>query len=118
MQQSGAETTEPETHLIVRVDPGEGKQAVEWELTCGPSGGTHPAPEAACAALAHADDPFSPVPEDQICTQIYGGPQTATIDGVWRGQRVHATYSRADGCQIHRWESIKPVLQPNKQSQK
>lgn len=43
---------------------------------------------------------------------MYGGPQTATIDGLWRGQRVHASYSRTDGCEIARWEALAPVLQP------
>ena len=106
-------TPRPETRLVVRVQPAPGDQPKEWTLTCRPAGGTHPAPEAACEALHNAADPFKPVPPDAICTQIYGGPQTATIEGVWRGEQIRATYSRENGCEIHRWETIKAVLQPH-----
>lgn len=103
---------EPQSQLTVHVEPGQDAQPREWTLHCDPPGGSHPAPEAACAALAAASDPFKPVPPDAICTQIYGGPQTATLEGTWRGERVHATYNRKNGCEIHRWEAIKAALQP------
>lgn len=106
-------TAPPQTELTVTVTPSAEAQTREWTLTCEPAGGTHPAPEAACAALHDASDPFEPVPPDAICTQIYGGPQTATIEGVWRGERVHASYDRTNGCEITRWDAIKAVLQPH-----
>ncbi len=46
------------------------------------------------------------------CTQVYGGAQTATVTGTWRGERVDARYARNDGCQIARWDRIAPLLQP------
>ena len=53
----------------------------------GPPGGDHPRAEAACRALETAPrDPFAPVAKDTLCTQMYGGPQTATITGMWRGR--------------------------------
>jgi hypothetical protein len=81
-----------------------------WTLTCDPAGGTHPDPAAACAALAAADDPFAPVPDDVACTQQYGGPQTATVVGTHRGEPVDAAFSRTDGCQISRWDAVAPLL--------
>lgn len=114
---SGGEPTARETaqtRLTVRVSAGPDAETTQWTLTCQPAGGDHPAPEAACAALERADEPFTPVPPDQPCTQIYGGPQTATIEGVWRGERVRASYSRENGCEIHRWDALLPVLQPDK----
>lgn len=101
-----------ETRLTIRVTSGGDVPAHEWTLTCDPVGGDHPAAKAACAALAGTADPFKPVPPDAICPQIYGGPQTATIEGVWRGEHVSASYNRKNGCEIHRWEAIKVVLQP------
>lgn len=54
--------------------------------------------------------PFAPVPKKQLCTQIYGGPQTATVEGSWRGEQVRAGYDRTDGCQIARWDALASVF--------
>jgi hypothetical protein len=50
------------------------------------------------------------VPKDKACTQIYGGPETATISGTWKGQRVMSTFARNDGCQISRWKLMAGLL--------
>lgn len=81
-------------------------------LTCDPPGGDHPQPTAACAAIVAARNPFAPQPADTACTMIYGGPQTATIGGTWRGVRVQASYKRTDGCEIARWNALATVLGP------
>ncbi|MEU8621124.1 SSI family serine proteinase inhibitor [Streptomyces sp. NPDC048623] len=82
----------------------------------GTAGGTHPAAGNACKRLdqlAQAGaDPFAPVPADQLCTQQYGGPAVARISGTWQGRHVDARFSRANGCEIDRWENLRPVL-PN-----
>ena len=46
-----------------------------------------------------------PVPKDKACTQIYGGPETASITGTWRGQPVMSRFARNDGCQIRSLEA-------------
>ncbi|MDS1271662.1 SSI family serine proteinase inhibitor [Lipingzhangella sp. LS1_29] len=85
----------------------------QWSLTCAPEGGDHPDPEAACAELSDIDPGvFEPVSEDQMCTHIYGGPHVATVTGHVEGTEVDATFSRADGCEIDRWDSMGAVLQP------
>ncbi|MFI8824123.1 SSI family serine proteinase inhibitor [Streptomyces sp. NPDC053431] len=86
-----------------------------FELRCGGTpGGTHPAAENACKRLAQfaqdGADPFAPVPADQMCTEQYGGPATAHITGHWKGRGVDARFSRANGCEIGRWENLRPVL--------
>jgi hypothetical protein len=83
-----------------------------WELTCDPPGCTHPNPAAACQALAEAKDPFATPPADEICAEIYGGPQRARIEGTWRGDPVQAEFSRSNGCEIARWDALRAVLQP------
>jgi len=45
-----------------------------------------------------------------MCTQIYGGPQTATVRGSWGGQAVDASFSRENGCEIARWDAATAVL--------
>lgn len=82
-----------------------------WTLTCDPAGGSHPNPATACAELAAATtDPFRPTPPDRACTMIYGGAQTATITGTYRGRTVDASYARGNGCEIARWEAVASVL--------
>ena len=100
----------PSSELIVTVWESPQEEPTTWTLRCDPPGGNHPEPAAACRALATAKQPFAPVPADRLCTQIYGGPQTATIEGTWRGGRVSASYRRTDGCEIARWNALMPVF--------
>ncbi|MFH9723348.1 SSI family serine proteinase inhibitor [Streptomyces sp. NPDC017254] len=86
-----------------------------FELSCdGVAGGNHPAREHACERLGRLAEeganPFEPVPADRLCTQVYGGPAVARVTGTWQGRTVDARFSRADGCEIDRWENLEPVL--------
>jgi hypothetical protein len=53
--------------------------------------------------------PAAPRP-DRICTQIYGGPQTARITGRVGARRVDRRLSRTDGCQIDEWDRMVPLV--------
>lgn len=83
-------------------------------LSCSPAGGTHATPQQACDRLdqlaADGRKPFAPVPATMMCTMQYGGPATAHITGIWRGQPVDATFRRTNGCEIARWNTLEPVL--------
>jgi hypothetical protein len=104
---TGASAT---TNLTVVIDPGTGKTTT-WTLTCDPTGGTHPDPSAACAALtAKGKTALPPVAKDVMCTQIYGGPQTAKITGTWSGKPVNASFKRSNGCEISRWKDLQGLL--------
>jgi hypothetical protein len=98
------------TQLRISVLASEGAERTTYTLTCDPPGGDHPNPEAACAALAEANDPFAPVPKDRMCTQQYGGPQTATINGTYQGNMIMASFKRTDGCEIDRWNTLAAVF--------
>lgn len=54
---------------------------------------------------------FDPVPPDRACTEIYGGPETARIVGTVEGGTVDADFSRVNGCEIERWESVSFLLE-------
>ena len=80
-------------------------------LTCDPVGGDHPDPAAACAALAAAGPAaFDPPPADRMCTEQFGGPQVAVVEGTVGGVPVSARFSRTDGCEIGRWDALAPLL--------
>jgi hypothetical protein len=55
---------------------------------------------------------FAPVPKNVACTEIYGGPQTARVIGAVKGNRVWASLSRTNGCEISRWDRLSPWLLP------
>jgi hypothetical protein len=102
------------TTLTITVDPGSGGEGVEYTLVCDPPGGEHPDPDTACAALTEAStnetSPLDPVPSRQACTEIYGGEQTAVIEGTLGGEPLRAELSRVNGCEIARWDALVPVL--------
>jgi hypothetical protein len=112
--QSGGGSPNPSasaaTQLSITARSAPTAPAQTWTLTCDPAGGSHPNPAAACAALAATADPFSATPPDRACTMIYGGAQTATIVGTYRGLSVNASYSRTNGCEIARWDTVAAVL--------
>ena len=57
-----------------------------------------------CDRLSQLDDPFAPVPDNAACTEIFGGPQVARVQGTFRGEPVDARFNRTDGCEIARWD--------------
>ncbi|GAA2082333.1 SSI family serine proteinase inhibitor [Aeromicrobium halocynthiae] len=100
---------DPATSLTITVqaDPESGEEPRVMTLECDPVGGDHPNAQAACEVLAGADPGvFEPVPEDQPCTMIYGGPQEATITGSLDGVEVDARFIRQNGCEIARWDAL------------
>jgi hypothetical protein len=100
-----------ENHLVIDVDLGDGSQPQSWTLTCaGSADGSHPDAAAACAHLQGLEEPFAPLPEDVMCTEQFGGPQTAHVTGVWGGEPVDLELSRTNGCRISQWDGLGPLL--------
>ena len=100
----------PDRFTITVAADQTGAETKTWTLTCRPTGGDHPNAAAACAALAETSDPFGPVPADVACTEIYDGPEVATIVGTSGGTSVNAHYTRTNGCEISRWDAIAAVF--------
>jgi len=100
---SGGGSDSAATDLTITVWPqGEGGPSEEWTLRCDPVGGTLPNADEACGKLGA--EMLEPLPPDTICTQIYGGPQTARVKGTFDGNEVDARFGRSNGCEIHRWD--------------
>jgi hypothetical protein len=102
------------TSLTITVEPGASAATQTYTLTCDPSGGEHPDPDNACAALEDAGaaevNPLDPVAPELACTEIYGGEQTAVVEGTVAGEPIRAEFSRINGCEISRWDVLLPVL--------
>jgi hypothetical protein len=101
---------EPATTLVVRVDSdGPRGSARPKQATVRCRRGDSSRACRTVARLRPAD--FGPMPDNVACTEIFGGPETARISGRLRGEAVSATFSRANGCQIHRWETFAGLLE-------
>jgi hypothetical protein len=100
--------------LTVVVDDGTGASST-WTLTCDGAevGGTLPTAAEACATLAEVGPAaFEEPPADRMCTEIYGGPQTAAVTGTLAGAPVEAALSRTNGCEIGRWDELSALVGP------
>ena len=107
----GDGTTATENELSVELDRGDGSAVARYTLVCADvAGGDHPAAQEACDHLLTIDDPFAPIPEDAMCTQVFDGPQTARVTGRWRGEPVDLELGRNDGCRIEQWDRLGPLL--------
>lgn len=73
-------------------------------------------PARAASAAALLNDPavvkrlVDGPPADQMCTEIYGGPDIAAVTGTLDGQSVNASFHRNNGCGIADWELFLPLL--------
>ena len=76
------------------------------------AGSTLPDPAAALAAVQRfGEDIFFPKPgPPKMCTQQYGGPQTAVVTGWYLGREVNCRFARTDGCEIARWRAMAALL--------
>jgi hypothetical protein len=102
-----------EDELLLVLDRGDGTEPERYTLSCaGSPDGDHPDPAGACTHLASLAEPFAALPADRVCTEQYGGPQTARVTGRWQGADVDLELARTDGCHIAQWESLGPFLPP------
>jgi hypothetical protein len=100
-----AATDDPASSLEVTLDvDGSGpKQPETAEVSCPGSD--------ACARLdGITESDFAQVPPTTACTEIFGGPEVATIEGDLDGEEVQATLTRANGCEIERFGTFIPVI--------
>ncbi|MFB7374297.1 SSI family serine proteinase inhibitor [Streptomyces sp. NPDC056222] len=105
----------PDVLTVTISKSGHPKADGTFRLDCeGEPGGDHPAAARACERLTtlakEGQNPFKPVTKDAFCGQQYGGSVVAHITGDWQGRSVDAHFSRANGCEIDRWENLEPVL--------
>jgi hypothetical protein len=105
-------------NLTVSVKDGGGKQA-EGTLKCeqgsAEGGGfLESSAEEHCQAARGLEKLLTTQPpKDRVCTQVYGGPQTARITGTFGAQDVARSLSRTDGCQIEDWKQADALLAPS-----
>ena len=94
--------------------------AIELHLALDPDGpgGKEPMPEIArcevadgseCGRLGPLD--FAPIDPQTPCTEIYGGPDEVEVTGTVAGEPIDTAFTRANGCEIERFDVLTPLLQ-------
>ena len=106
---SGDPSGDGDAELTVTLDPdgpgGPEKEASE-EVSC-----EEASEDPGCRAVQDLDaSDFDPPPADQPCTEIFGGPDVATVTGELDGERIDAELSRSNGCEIERFDAAVPLL--------
>jgi hypothetical protein len=110
------DTANPQVDLTIRLSEAPGAPEYTFRLEAGDDGpsaaSTLPDPAAALEAVRrHGEAIFFPKPgPPPLCTQQYGGPQTAVVTGRYLGREVHCRFSRTDGCEIARWRAMAALL--------
>ncbi len=81
-------------------------------FACDADGTSHEGdPDEACAALVDQQSwLLEGDPADQVCTQVYGGPEVAELRGHVGGEAFERRLDRTDGCGIQRWEQLEAAL--------
>jgi Subtilisin inhibitor-like len=99
-----------ETSLTITFRAQPGAEPIVRTLRCDPADGTLANPARACSRLAALKSPFAPTPKNVACTQIYGGPAVARVEGTLNGERVDARFELSNGCEIERWDRNRVLL--------
>ncbi|MGH9244964.1 MAG: hypothetical protein ACRD29_11735 [Acidimicrobiales bacterium] len=119
---TGAGQVDSEVSLTIQVSS-DGGPMREATLTCAEAGASGTgflaeasAAEVACELLTNNAQAKRRLvegrPGGMLCTQIYGGPEVATVTGTIDGQRVNQTITRTDGCGIAEWQLLEPLIGP------
>jgi subtilisin inhibitor-like len=108
----GADESDSRIDLKLTLWPtGTHGDSISWTLLCEPTGGDHPDPAAACAALTAVKDPFGKLKPPPRCEEIPGSsPEVALLEGDFRGHKVRSMFERSNACVAGRWDRIAPVF--------
>jgi len=110
----------PIADVTFRVDLGDGN-ATSYRLAClGDTAtftGEFGSLDATSACLALNDEPVRErlTTDDhlaQACTEIYGGPETASVSGTLDDQPIDTTIGRNNGCGIDDWDRLLAAMLP------
>ncbi len=99
-----------ESHLNITMDNGKGRVIEGW-LDCNPDAGTYRNHSRLCAKFnkAFAAKRFE-LREGEMCSMMFYGPETATINGRWKGEEVNLSFSRTNSCTNARWVALEKIF--------
>ncbi|HWC27342.1 MAG TPA: hypothetical protein VG474_12215 [Solirubrobacteraceae bacterium] len=85
----------------------DGERRAEGALEAGAS------PAKLCAQARGLEELLTTPPDKgRVCTQIYGGPETARITGTIGGEQVDRRFARTNGCEMADFKRAAGLLPP------
>ena len=111
-----------DTRLEIEIRRSSSLPAEHYVLTCNPPSGTVQDPAGACQRLAdvvaktvqsRGATSFLASPGNEsagLCTQVYGGPEVALIQGRFLGAPVNARLTRENGCTMSSFDATMRLL--------
>lgn len=105
----GGTGTPAKVMLTFNVTGGPAGQPKHLTLNCEPTGGTHPDPAAACAALLKLNKPFAPRSKAIACPMILRSDQKILVTGTWLGKTVHRIVLDG-GCDLVLFSKLHKIL--------
>ena len=101
--------------LLISVSETGNEQSTSYQLHCAGSTpedtSTLPNALKACEFLSKNSEALEQeIPPDQMCTEIYGGPETAEIKGNIGRKSIDTSLNRSNGCAIKRWDDLAVLL--------
>jgi hypothetical protein len=112
-------SAQPAIELSIRYDDGAGRRE-SATLACSATlqraggflDGKAPVSEL-CAKARSLETLLTTQPEKgRMCTQIYGGPQTARVTGTIDGKPVDRRFTRTNGCELADFSAAEALLRP------
>lgn len=108
--------------LQIRYEHPEAEVSFEYGIECGPDSseltgdGEQAEVDAseACEVLdvPEVSDRLLNGSDNEVCTEVYGGPDTAEITGTLFDQQVDTVVDRTNGCGIADWDELFDELLP------
>ena len=98
---SAASTTGATELTVTRSDDSGSGPGVD--LDCAGAGA------AVCERVVALLPELRPAP-DEICTQVYGGPERIEVRGTVEGVPVRVEVTRTNGCEIDRYDKLEAAL--------
>jgi hypothetical protein len=94
----------PAVDLVISVTTPEGNRETRLQCDAGARG------RRCEIARRLADFLAAEPPRDRVCTEIYGGPETAHVRGTIGERGIDRRFSKTNGCEIADWERAEPLL--------
>lgn len=91
--------------LTVKYQKDVNSKVMKYSLICQPAPSSKKS-KAICSKLLEVRNPFKEVPQDSICSEVFGSSSKASVKGVWAGKKISTNFSQNNGCEIERWEKV------------
>lgn len=92
--------------LVISFSNGTDNTWISKKLVCSPVGGSIKNSKSICGKLIKLSNPFPKANADEVCAELYMGPEKAVVKGIWKGKNVNLTFDKTNSCTNSRWQAL------------